>query len=219
MKKLLAALFLSMILAQPVIADENRFKTLHVLADLSASNPIVSSETYSQLIAYRVSEAILAMNYGDYVSFTTFGNLRLDDQLRVRVRLTKRNKPEAVAKKIAQLILSIPTGDIQAQQSTEIVAQLEWGSFNCAARDQLLIATDGIEASGFVPSPKKLLNGSAVLPEPMEPGYLEGCTVTMLGIGKAENGSWPGPQVRNLTKAWKNYMTAAKADFTALPNP
>ena len=219
MKNLLTALFLSWMLAQPAMANENRFKTLHVLADVSASNPIVSSESYARLIAYRVSEAILAMNYGDHVSFTTFGNLKLDDQLRIRVRLTKRNKPEAVAKKIAQLILSIPTGNIDAQQSTEIVAQLEWGAFGCATGDQILIASDGIEASGFVPSPKELLNGSVALPEPMEPGYLEGCQVTMLGIGKTEQGSWPGPQVRNLMKAWKIYMSSAKADFVAMPNP
>jgi hypothetical protein len=219
MKKLLATLLLSFSLTQPTMADENRFKTLHVLADLSASNPIVSSETYAQLIAFRVSEAILAMNYGDHVSFTTFGNLRLDDQLRVRVRLTKKNKPEAVAQKIAQLIMSIPSGNIDAQKSTEIVAQLEWGAFDCAASDQILVETDGIEASGFVPSPKKLLNGSVALPEPMEPGYLEGCKVTMLGVGKTENGSWPGPQVRNLMKAWKIYMAAAKANFIAMPNP
>lgn len=195
------------------------YKTLHIAADVSASNPIVASKVYAGIIAQNITAQIAALNYGDYVDFRTFGHLELDNLPRIKLRLTKKNRPAAIAKIIARSITTIPEGRIAPQSATEIISQLEWGEYNCAAGDIIILATDGIEASSLVPNPNKLLNGEVGLPEPMTKGYLSGCTVVMLGVGKTKTGSWPSTGVRNLVKVWTTYLNAAGAEFKILPNP
>lgn len=192
-------------------------KTLHIAVDVSASNPMISNEPFAKIIAKRVSQQILALPMGDYVSLRTFGHLKLDNLQQFDVRLTRKAKPERVAKAISKFLISIPNGGVEPQKSTEILAQLEWAEYKCSDRDTILIITDGIEASSQV-SPQKLVDGKVKLPLP-DDAYLKGCSVTMLGIGKATNGSWPSVNVKNLVRAWKSYMKAAGASFKAIPNP
>ncbi|MBL1419277.1 MAG: VWA domain-containing protein [Alphaproteobacteria bacterium] len=192
-------------------------KTLHIAIDVSASNPMISSVPFAKIISKRVSKQILALPLGDYVSLRTFGHLKLDNLQQFDVKLTRKAKPEKVAKAVSKFMNSIPKGGVEPQQSTEIIAQLEWGEYDCSAGDTILLITDGIEASSLV-NPNKLLEGKAKLPLP-DVEYLKGCNVQMIGIGKSTNGSWPSVNVKNLLREWKSYMKASGANFKAIPNP
>ncbi len=200
-------------------ANAANYKTLHIGVDVSGSNPIVTSKPYAIIIAKRVAKQIMALNIGDSVSFRTFGHLDLDNLQQYDVRITRRIRAAAVAKRVVVLIISIPDGRVLPQGSTEIISHLEWTEYNCAAGDILTLATDGIETGSHVPNPDKLLNGEVQLPTPMVEGYLSGCTVTILGIGKTATGSWPSVNVKNLIKAWQKYLKAAGATSKILPNP
>lgn len=192
-------------------------KTLHIAIDVSASNPMISSVPFAKVISSRVSKQILALPLGDYVSLRTFGHLKLDNLQQFDVRLTRKAKPEKVARAISKFMNNIPRGGVEPQKSTEIIAQLEWNEYNCSVGDTILLITDGIEASSLI-NPNKLLSGEVSLPMP-EDEYLKGCNVQMIGIGKSTNGSWPSVNVKNLLREWKAYMKAAGADFKAIPNP
>ncbi len=208
--------FFAMSLSNAFAAE---YKTLHIAVDVSGSNPIVTSKAYSAIIAKRIAQQIMELGIGDSVSFRTFGHLDLDNLQQYDVRLTRRARPVAVAKRIAQFIISIPDGRIAPQGSTEIIAHLEWSEYNCAAGDMIILATDGIETGSQVPNPDKLLSGKIGLPKPMTEGYLSGCTVTILGIGKTATGSWPSVNVKYLIGAWQQYLKTSGAQFKILPNP
>lgn len=192
-------------------------KTLHIAIDVSASNPMISSVPFAKIISKRVSNQILALPLGNHVSLRTFGHLKLDNLQQFDVKLTRKAKPEKVAKAVSKFMNNIPRGGVEPQQSTEIIAQLEWGEYDCSAGDIILLITDGIEASSLV-NPNELLDGTAKLPLP-DDEFLKGCAVQMIGIGKAANGSWPSVSVKHLLREWKIYMKASGAMFKAIPNP
>ncbi len=217
MKTFLLTLFavMAMIFTAPVTAEA---KSLDLRVDASQSAPIFRNEAYAQVIARSAAREVLRMQAGDTVSLRSFGAVGLENLTRYEVRLSRRtNPPERVARIVAARIMRMANGGVRPQGTTEIVAMLQWGRFNCQAGDHIWIASDGIE-TGMVRSSQALLNGREQLPSPRA-GSLTNCRVSMVGIGQTDQGSVTSRQVNTLIAAWQSFMRKAGARFTPVAIP
>lgn len=124
--------------------------------------------------------------------------------------ITRSNRPQRAAAQAAQFIAGLPKSSVAPQGTTNIIAFLEFGDFDCANGGQILLITDGIEASIYA-DPNALLKGKVKLPTP-EPGFLKGCSVTFYGLGAEQSAQ----EAKNIRDAWKRWFETAGAPFTAV---
>lgn len=211
-RKVAAPLLISYLFTVPAQA-----KTYHIALDTSQSNGIVESKAFAGAINRRLSKIINTMQVGDYLTVYTFGSTGFENANKVETRLTKRVPRSKLKTLTARTLHAVTTGKIPAQSSTNILAFVEFGEFTCSQQDQIILVTDGFEASSYFSNLKNVLNGKAGFPEPQE-GYLSGCHVTMLGVGRTEGGYAPA-QLKNLITAWRSYFAKAGASFTAIVTP
>ncbi len=184
--------------------------TLTIAVDLSGSNPLLSHQNFAYAAAQYLSDQITALKSGDTVRLQTFGSrndaLNLIDH---RFTLSRRLRSDAVAGAIAQFVRALPEREDAAQSSTNLIAWLEFTSgFDCANQGQIIVLTDGLEASNYV-DPMALMEGSAGLPE--ADVDLNGCALTFYGLGAG----FPGPAVKNIRNAWRVWSEQAGAAFAA----
>ena len=185
-------------------------KTLTIALDLSGSNPLLIDKTFNQGAVYYVSEAISALKQGDEVNIQTFGDLRDPTNFKQFMLPIKRHNAKKVARQVAGFIASLPNQQ-KAQGSTNLIAWFGRNQFGCSNESDIIVLTDGIEASEYV-DPNKLLNGTQALPKPNEFVALSGCRVTFYGLGVGRRDK----EVLALRRAWQAYFTQAGATFTAV---
>lgn len=194
--------------------------SLDIGLDMSGSNELVKNETFAAAVAARVEAKIRQMSLGDRVRLRFFGSYGANDNLKtLDVRISRRNRAPKVAKAIGRFIRAVPSlienGRMSAQGATNIIAYLEERDFACEAEPtDILLITDGFEVSVYTNS-ANVVSGRAKLPAPGG-RFLEGCALTMLGVGRIAGTSSP-IATRNVSKAWSDWADAAGASrFTSI---
>jgi len=117
---------------------------------------------------------------------------------------------------VGSYVASLPRRHLPGEGSTNLIAKLKYGNFNCAGGTRIVIITDGVESSSEI-SARQLLAGKP-LPRP-EKGFLSGCEVVMYGLGQSANGEISNRQVDVLRDAWRAWMKAAGAKFDSIVDP
>lgn len=191
------------------------YKTLHIAADISGSNPLVASMSYAANAGEYVRKQVAQLAPGDSVHMSLIGSLEaVNAQYGYQAQVNRRRSAESIGTQAKNLIAALASGQIPAQGSTNILLYVEFGNFNCAAGDQIIVLTDGIESAEDI-SGYDLLEYGTGLPE-ADTDYLKGCTVTFYGLGRNAEGSLKTSYVRNLRNAWRTYFEQAGAAFTAI---
>lgn len=201
--KLLPTILLSMM----AVTAEARTLTLGI--DLSGSNPVFKEE-FARVAGTYAGSRVAALSLGDVVSVRSFGARDLSNLRSSNVSITRKNRPDQVARQVAQFIAGIPSAGVTPQPSTNLVAFLEFGDFDCARGGEILLITDGLESSSYADA-DALMKGKAKLPEP-QPDFLKGCTVTFYGLGVRQ----PAQAVKIVREAWRDWFEKAGATFTAV---
>ena len=191
-------------------------KTLTIGLDVSASNPLVSSEGYARSAAVYVRDKIAAMQPGDVVVVHTLGDRSLANFAAERIQITRRNRGDKVGARIAQYIATMPSKNFDGQGSTNILSFFEFGQFDCVNGADIVLLTDGIESSRYVDGARFL--AGKPLPVPQK-NVLSGCTVTMYGVGQSRSGEWSPKEIKHLRTAWTAWMAVAGAHFNAIIDP
>ena len=211
MKTVTVALMVSALVGAPVGA-----KTLTIGLDVSASNPLLSSEAYARSAAVYVRDKVAALQPGDVVALHTLGDRSLANFPAERIQISRRERADKVGARIAQFIASMPSKNFEGQASTNILGFFAFGQFDCANGGDVLLLTDGIESSPDM-NAERLLAGKS-LPRPEKNG-LSGCTVTMFGVGQSRSGEWSPLQIKHIRTAWTAWMGVAGARYTAIIDP
>jgi hypothetical protein len=183
--------------------------TLTVGIDLSGSSPVFD-EQFARPAGQHVAKRVAALSIGDRLVVRTFGARSLINVRQGTMAITRSNRPQEVAAQAAALVANVPSAGIEPQGSTNVIAFLEFGEFDCAQGGQIILVTDGIEASSYS-DPDALLSGKAKLPDPT-PGFLSGCSITFYGLGAGQSAQ----AAKNIRDAWRKWFDAAGASFTAV---
>ena len=163
-------------------ASQTGAETLSIGIDKSGSNPLLTNENFAYSAAQYVSSEILKLQPNDVVNIKTFG--ARDEAANIitsSFTISRRVSPQKVADLVTQYIRTLPTNNDSAQNSTNLIAYLEFTSgLDCANDGKVVVITDGLESSSLV-SGAAMLEGQAELPEPQVD--LNGCEVTFYGLG------------------------------------
>jgi len=204
-------LVIALLIAAPAFS-----KTLTIGIDVSTSNPLVTAPSYARVAAQYARDQVRALQPGDIVQVRTFGDRGLVHFPSERIRLSRQNSADKVADSIARFIAGLPSRPLQGQGSTNIIAFLEFGQFDCANDGRVLLLTDGIESSSYIDD-ANLLAGKAM--PPPEKNLLSGCEVTMLGFGQSPDGALPPQAIKNARASWAAWMKTADATFNPIIDP
>lgn len=207
----LVPLVLAALVAVPASA-----RTLTIALDVSESNGLVESDAAAKAAASYARTQVAALQLGDWVHVRRFGIRSAGNLPAEKVRLTRAARPAAVAESVARYIAALPAKTSEGDNQTNILAFLEFGSFDCANGERIVLFTDGIEASRTI-SDKAFLSGKP-LPPP-QAGFLKGCEVVMFGLGQSKDGSLPPQLVKTIRAAWSDWMDKAGASFTTIIDP
>ncbi|TVZ39773.1 hypothetical protein P886_4181 [Alteromonadaceae bacterium 2753L.S.0a.02] len=199
---------LSIALASAIAASAHA-KTLTVGTDLSQSNLLLTNELFARQAASYAANKVLNLENGDTVRVLSFGALDAPENIESQpFVISKRHRAKKVAGATGGKILHMIKSAGEGQPNTNIVAFFEINrSFGCDQGGEILILSDGLEASVYI-SPEKFKNGKQSLPKPDVD--LTGCTVTFYGLGAG----WSDPrQIKYVTAQWKSYIEAAGGVF------
>lgn len=212
-------MILSFMVAALVAAPQSAAaKALDIRIDASESAPLFKSEDYRRAIAVAAANKVAALRPGDRVTLRSFGAVGLDNVANYEVRIGRRsNTASNVARIVARRIIRMGEGGVRPQRTTEIIAMLQWGQFNCQSGHEIWVATDAID-TGMVSSPRAVANGRAQLPAPRA-GLLRNCKVTFVGIGQTAETPLSSTQINNWIAAWRRYFRTAGARFMPIVNP
>lgn len=208
MKTLLPALLL--FITTPLFA-----KTLTIGVDVSGSNPLVQSDTAAKAAAAFAQREIAALQLGDRVTLRRFGARHIGNMPSERLQITRKTRAPEIARAVLQYIAALPKNP-QGDNETNILAFLEFGTFDCANGGRIVLFTDGIEASKTI-GERAFLSGKA-LPPPSH-AYLKSCEIVMFGLGQSTDGGLPPELIRSMRGRWAEYFKAAGASFTAIIDP
>lgn len=186
-------------------------ETLSIGIDKSGSNPLLTNENFAYSAAQYVTSEILELQPNDVVNVKTFG--ARDDAANIITNsftISRRVSPQKVADVLTQYIRAIPSNSDSAQNSTNLIAYLEFTSgLNCESGGKVVVITDGLESSSLV-SGAAMLEGQAELPDPQVD--LTGCEVTFYGLGAG----WAPQSVRFVRGQWISWFEQSGADFKAI---
>ncbi|WP_413207885.1 hypothetical protein [Rhodospirillum sp. A1_3_36] len=203
--------------AAPALAD-----SVYVWIDLSASTRFSTEAAFARHAGDWVTEALEDLPEGSTVHLETLGDYGLGANLkRAALTVSPRKPARKVAKTVGGLVARMPElvtdGTLGEARSTHILSRLENASYamDCVAEPtRILLLTDGVEWSEDVDG-AALIRGEAGLPRPAS-AFLDGCAVTMLGIGETQGGT--PALTRHLIKEWKAWTAAAGVSrFQPLP--
>jgi hypothetical protein len=182
---------------------------LYITPDISGTAPAISSQEFASASAEILKEHIQDMNFGDKITYKTLGNDKIHHSKSDSLIISKRNRPENAAEKVAARIESLPQSK-KGEGSTNILSYFENNRFDCSRDNSAVwLLTDGIENSQDF-SATDLLKDKK-LPEPFEQ-TLEGCAVVMIGVGRLADGNkLPRKQIQILKKTWTEWLTKAGA--------
>lgn len=199
-------------------ASEPQPHTLHIGIDVSSSVALLAknergagNQSFAELAARKAEAVIRQMRLGDRVQVQFFGARTLGNLKTLDIRINRQARPPQVAAAIGALIRGIPDAGIAGQGWTEITRYLRITDADCAAGDEFLILSDGIESTPHF-SEKDLLARSKDLPDP-QPGMLAGCKLGMFGIGVTDKGMLDASITDRLIAQWRAFAEKAGAAF------
>lgn len=203
---------LAAVLALPASA-----KTLTIGIDISRSSPHIISPELARVSAGYVHYQVEQLAIGDIVVVRPFGDHGLANFARKTFVITKANRPHKVAGVVAQFVANLPEKKMEGQNSTHIIAFLEFGQhFDCANGGSIILLTDGMESSSYID--ERSLAAGNPLPEP-DKNLLAGCDVAMVGFGHTRSGALPPQAIKNARASWVAWMKTAGATFNAVVDP
>lgn len=185
-------------------------KTLTVLIDVSGSNPLLIDTRFNQNAASFVKAHITPLKRKDSVEIYAFGSLQAAENFDTKTFEITRHNATSVARKVENLILAFPN-EANPQGSTNLLAWFGRHSPNCAEGSKIIVLTDGIEASEYIPNPNDFINGKVQLPAPNEFVSIKGCEVVFYGLGVGVTDT----QFNHLRRSWGAWFTQAEATFTS----
>lgn len=200
--------------AEPSAATAPQALTFGI--DHSGSSPVVTSPAMAKAAGRQAARDVARLPLGSRIVIRNFGARTTDNIQPIEIRIDRRNRPRAVAGIVQRHFENIPSAISEAQNETNILAFLEFGTFDCAHGERITLFTDGIEASKTI-SDREFLSGKP-LPAPKNKDYLKGCEVVFFGLGHSKEGL-PPRIVEHLRSAWQDYFAAAGAKFTAIIDP
>lgn len=187
-RKSLIILALSTLLPSSVGANE-RSRDVHVIMDISETNPIIVSEAYNNVAAREARERLadLELQYLDVLTLHTTGDpsvLRhLNEKFNRRLALSYHGyQPNDMPHFVEQRVNAMR--NIKTHDSVDLIWMLEElaTQLDCVAREtHLIILSDGLDSGAWE-------NGSYTLNViPGEP--FKGCaSITYIGFGASSNG-------------------------------
>lgn len=186
-------------------------KTLTIGIDLSGSNPLLMDQNFASGAAQYIYDEINALKVKDEVQILTFGARdSRQNLLSNRVVLSRKNRPKKVAAQMKQFVQTLPKATELSQNSTNLIAWLEFTrGLNCASDGQIIVLTDGIESSTLVDA-NQFVRGETPLPEPEVD--LSGCSLTFYGLGAG----FPPQSVRHVRNSWSAWAKDAGSRFDAI---
>lgn len=206
--QLLAAL-ITLLLSNTVLAGQT--KDITVLFDLSGSNPFLTDTRFTQSAAEYVSGHIIELKKGDKVHLQSFGSLQSAANFEAQTLVVKRHGQKTMQRKVKRIMLGLPE-HAQFQSSTNIVAWFGRNQPRCDEGSKVIVITDGLEASEYIPNINDWLNGKISLPRPNEFVEVAGCDITFYGLGVGLNDT----QLTVLRRQWHEYFHAAGAIFRGI---
>jgi hypothetical protein len=185
-------------------------RTITIATDHSRSNPLLSDPMFAASAAHYAAQLVLGLEEGDEVHIRSFGARgEAPNLLDKPIVLNRRQRAPVVAQVVSTYIAGLPERAGEAQDSTNIVSFIELGGLNCKDGDQVLLLTDGLEASEYV-SPQAFIEGKAHLPAPDPQLSLKGCEVIFYGLGAG----LPGSAAKFMRNEWSSFISAAGGAFT-----
>lgn len=184
-------------------------KTLTIGLDVSASNPVVGSPSFAKAAGAHAGKAVAALAPGDTVVLRVIGDRRVENARSETITITRRMPAAMAGRKIGAYIAALPArlqGDGQGE--TSIIAWFTLNDFKCAEDGAVIVYTDGVENSEVI-SGDRFLAGRP-LPKP-EARNLNGCAVSMIGVGQSAQGEIPLKTITRMTSAWAAWLKAAGA--------
>ena len=192
---------------------------LFIRIDVSDSTPIIESQSYRNKVANDTGQRIEALNVGDLLNIQTFGEYSPAEQKSIRVKFDRSTRPYKVIPAVKKAINSLGGASTIAQGQTNIIGTMEtavntMGFEECkSSNTTLVLYTDGIEASEYMRNGQAFVDGEALLPVP-KTAFLQDMRVDFVGVGVLSSGG-SSSYTNNILAAWRTYMTAAGAQFTA----
>lgn len=203
--------FKSSILAFAIAASTGsaEAKTLTIASDMSGSNPLVSDERFALSAAEYVANRITELDNEDVIRAYSFGARKDPRNLKPIVRtIGRRYRTNTAANDFGGLVARTPLAYANPQETTNLVAFLEFTPLDCSGGGEVIVITDGLE-TGYV-SPTAFKSGKASLPSPDV--NLSGCTITFYGLGAG----MAAPEVKHLRNQWQAYFDKAGATFNPI---
>ncbi len=196
-------------------------RTLITSLDVSGSTLLVDDQRFADRVAAYVAAEVKELAIGDTVQVHLVGSyIGYENLQRFNVKISRQNRPEQVAARVATIISSMPTWiqtkKVNVAQETSLTGYFlgEAPALDCQSTEtHLLVVTDGVESVSV--DARALLAGKAPLPRPRK-DILKNCQLTLLGIGVFKGGKEAYTAV--LSDAWRNWATEAGiVKYRALP--
>ncbi len=202
--------FKTLILSAAITATSPQIfgETLTIGFDKSGSNALMTDAHFAAGAADFVYERIKPLKNGDIVRLRTFGSRdNAGNEFAQDFKITRHLQAESLAQSLKNFIHTLPNQKDQAQQSTNIIAEIEFDDgLNCDGGGTAVYLTDGLEHSVYVDA-NKFLAGQQHLPKPQMD--LTGCTVIFYGIGTG----FPANAERFMRAEWKAFIETAGGKF------
>ncbi|MEP0174145.1 MAG: hypothetical protein ABJH28_05160 [Paraglaciecola sp.] len=185
-------------------------KHVTIVPDVSGSNPLLTNEHINAQASAYVELRMRKVDAGDVVTLRFMGSLSNPKALQKHEYTISYQNKAMVKQFMSQVVLAMPA-HTKPQNSTNLIAFLGRYDFGCADGGEIIILTDGIEASEYVDG-KALLSGKASLPKPSASTRLKGCTIIFYGIGAGRSDA----EFQRLRIQWQQYFDSAGATFKAI---
>jgi hypothetical protein len=197
-------------------------RTAIIAIDLSSSAPSVTNPQYAASAARWTADYLAELEYRDRVKIRTFGTYDAQlNLLRGDFTLNRTHRPDQVARSIGRVISNLPeyvsSGQLELQNQTNIFGFLEniATAYPCSeSHAEIVLISDGFESSSLANSYELSRRDGAAFPTPIG-RFLEGCSLTILGVGQGETNPI---RVNRLRALWQNWASAAGASSIRLLN-
>ena len=210
MKRTIRQAICNLTLASALSATAVSAKEVTIALDVSGSNPLLNDKAFNQRAINYVLKNTSELEDGDTLTIETFGSLNNAENFTSITQKISRHNLKKV-QRLAKSKISTLTSTVEVQSSTNLLAYLSRRTASCESGDELIVITDGIEASEYI-SPDALLSGKQSLPAPNEFVKLEGCEVQFFGIGVGRSDT----EMLTLKREWQRYFSEAKAKFKGI---
>lgn len=177
-------------------------------ADASVSNPLMGSAVFAKEAGKAIRKKILTLEFGDTITFTSFGDGRTDHIQEKSLQLSRRMPARQAAELVEGEIRNF-SKNREGDGETHMLSFFEDRNFGCdKPGTEIYVIGDAIENSDALNS-QQLVQGKA-LPKPFTQN-LKGCAVTIIGAGLQGDRPLSREMRQNIYKVWTDWLTLAGA--------